>query len=363
MALETSAVSVPGISVPAFNLGCQGPDLFSHGRRSKPSAVAFAGMLHRGRYGRFCGNAARLIRESGASANPDVVSWFLGFVTHQETDRALHPYVVNRSSLPNGAGLSGVNPSLVHAFFERILDVMILKAIDGREAREFDTGVPFELSPQRRHPIVDIIARALTETYPERALGDDVRERVENAFVDSVCFYRLTNPAVTDCREDPSGIEADTLDALTDAGVALLYPCDLDPAIDWLNAERRPWMNPADGVSRTESALDLFARAVERSGAIVRLAREAIVPTGGKAGAEPDRGGDYGLLAEAVGDSCLSIAGPDGKVSPVVACEPFDLIRALTKETDLRIRWIEGAGEGMRRDRLTPENGTGMMDR
>ncbi len=363
MALETASVSVPGFSVPAFNLGCQGPDLFSHGRRTKPSAVAFAGMLHRGRYGSFCGNAAQLIRESGAAANPDVVSWFLGFVTHQETDRALHPYVVNRSSLAHGTGLPAVNPSLVHAFFERILDVMILNAIDGRQAREFDTGLPFDLSPSRRDPIVDIVARSLVDTYPERALGDDVRERVENAFVDSVDFYRLTNPVLTDRSEDPAAIEADTLDALTPAGVALLYPCDLDPAVDWLNAEKRPWMNPADGMPRTESALDLFARAVERSSAIVRLARDTVCPTGGNAGTETARAGDYRLLVEAVGESCLSIAGPDGKVSPVVACEPFDLARALSNETDWRIRWIGRTGEGNRRDRLTPENGAGMMNR
>jgi hypothetical protein len=363
MALETSPGSIPDFSVSAFNLGCQGPDLFSHGRRSKPSAVAFAGMLHRGRYGRFCGNAARLIRESGAAGNPDVVSWFLGFVTHQETDRALHPYVVNRSSVSGGAGLPGVNPSLVHAFFERILDVMILNAIDGRQAREFDTDSPFDLSPSRRYPIVDVIARSLTETYPERELGDDVRERVENAFVDSVGFYRLTNPVVTDRGADPAGIEADALDALTASGVALLYPCDLDPSVDWLNAERRPWKNPADGASRTESALDLFARAVDRSRAIVRLAREAVCPVEGNAGAETDRAGECRRLAEAIGDSCLSIAGPDGKVSPVVACEPFDLVRALSNETAWRIRWLEGSGTGKRRDRLTPENGAGMIDR
>ena len=333
MALESSGVEFPSLVTPAFNLGSQGPDIFSHHRRTKPFAIAYSRMLHRGGYGRFCGNLSRLIRNSSQADNPDVVSWFLGFVTHQEADRALHPYIINRSHYAGSTGVHDVSPALMHAFFERILDARLLAAIERRPVSSFDTGDPFTLSEAACRPIAETIAKALAATYDETPLEDELETRVMNAFSDAIFFYAVTNPARTARARRAEYDEIAAYDERGASAVALLYPART-AEVDWLNEARLPWKDPVDGSARTESAIDLFYRAVERARIIVGLAYRAIK--------FPDAPRDSDELARAIGDSCLSIAGPDGKIAPVVASEPFDLALALEREVAFRDAWLSG---------------------
>jgi hypothetical protein len=336
MALDASGIEFPTLVAPAFNLGCQGPDIFSHNRRTKPFAIAYSRMLHRGGYGRFCGNLARLIRNSPHSDNHDVVSWFLGFVTHQEADRALHPYIINRTHRSGPTGIPDVSPALMHAFFERILDACLLEAIERRSVSSFDTGDSFALREAECRPIAEIIAKALAETYDEAPLEDELELRVMNAFSDAIFFYAITNPARTALARSAGRDEIAAYDERGASAVALLYPTSVQ-GVDWLNEAHLPWKDPVDGRARTESAVDLFYRAVERAGKIVGLAYRAITLS--------DALSDSDELARAIGDSCLSIAGPDGKIAPVVASEPFDLEFALKREVALRDAWLTGEAE------------------
>ena len=340
MALDASGVEYSSLVTPAFNLGCQGPDIFSHNRRTKPFAIAYSRMLHRGGYGRFCGNLSRLIRNSPQAGNPDVVSWFLGFVTHQEADRVLHPYIINRSHYSCTIGVPDVSPALIHAFFERILDVCLLSAIERRAVSSFDTGDPFFLGEASCRPIAEIIAKALAETYDETPLEDELETRVMNAFSDAIFFYAITNPARTALARRAGRDEIAAYDERGASAVALLYPASVEGS-DWLNEARLPWKDPVDGRARTESAVDLFYKAVERASRIVGLAYRAIkLSEGTHNSGELSRASDE--LARVIGDSCLSIAGPDGRIAPVVASEPFDLVSALKREVAFRDAWLAG---------------------
>ena len=339
MALEQSAVQTEtpfflsgGLIPAAFNLGCQGPDIFSHNRRTRPFALAYSRLLHRKNYGRFCGSLALLIREN---PSPVSISWFYGFVTHQAVDRSMHPYIVNRSFVSGSTGIPGVTPAQFHAFFERILDVCLLRELGGVSISNFDTGNPFSLSPEEISPISDVIARALAITYPPDGKDDSMfvieesRMRTINAFSDAMYFYRMTNPISTDMnRASRDSTVCDFADCGM-GGVALLFPQDIDPLVDWLNTGRTAWRHPASGELFTSSASDLFHEAVQDASRII-----ALVPAVLDGSCDPDE------LERAAGNDCLSVSGPDGRIAPVLFSDPFDLGKYLKIEAEKRKKWL-----------------------
>ncbi len=337
-ALDKAGIQLPRYLDAAFNLGCQGPDIFSHNRRTKPFSIAYARMLHRGGYGRFCGNLVRSIRESPFAQDSSVQSWFLGFVTHQEFDRSLHPYIINRSFVADPTGIAGVNPALVHAFFERILDVCILASVEGLPVSSFDTGKPFTLSESDSSPIASLLAKALAQTYEEPSCDSDLELRMRNAFTDSIFFYSITNPVRSDRSRESELNDIGLYDTCIASDVALLYPEFVLGDSDWLNSARLPWKNPVDGALRSESAIDLFDSAVARAGSIVARASRILSEPGDAVSLEREADS----LAREIGDACLSIAGPDGKIAPVVASESVDVLPALEKEVARRGLKVSG---------------------
>ena len=82
-----------------FALGCQGPDIFYHGQRTRPVAVEYGGLLHRRGYGVFTASLLKMglpdpppdeediragRREKGINA---LGVYSLGFMTHAILDR------------------------------------------------------------------------------------------------------------------------------------------------------------------------------------------------------------------------------------------------------------------------------------
>lgn len=313
---------------PAFLLGCQGPDIFSHNRRTKPLALAYSRLLHRRGYGTFCRNfASALVRSPSALA----AAWFYGFVTHQAVDRAFHPYIVNRSYVAGVSGIPGVSPFHLHAFLERILDVCLLAGLEGRRVSEFDTGTPFALDPRDAACLSDWISKAIRETYPDETADDMcIGTRVGNAFRDTIYFYELTNPVETSMR-DQSGTEAiRVFEGFGIAGAALLYPEYPDPAVDWLNENRRVWAHPVTGTASTLSVPDMFERAVSAAAAAIELSSRVLSGTASPA-----------ELETLIGNGSLSAADGDGSPGPIRYAEPFDLASALLAESRRRHSWLD----------------------
>lgn len=325
-ALDHSAVDASFLVSAAFNLGCQGPDLFSHNRLTKPLSLAYSRMLHRNGYGRFCGNLARRLV---SSPDPLAVSWFFGFVTHQEVDRCLHPYIIYRSHLAQMSDMPGVNPALIHAFLERIIDVRLLWALEEKHVSEYDTGDPFYIPEASRRPLAALLAASLCDTYPELHGEDDIELRVMNAFSDAINFYAITNPVLTDMRKSVESTVFANFKGCEASDIALLYPENPDPVTDWLNLAALPWKNPADGSEHNDSALSLFHEAASRAAGIIGVT-DAVL----RGSRDPEE------LAREIGDGCLSIAGADGRIVPVQASEPFDLVKALGTELERRRRWL-----------------------
>lgn len=309
----------------SFALGCQGPDIFSHNRRTKPLALAYARLLHRREYGTFCGKLAPFV----SGKDRIVLSWFLGFLTHAAVDRTVHPYVICRSSPLPCTHDPLIDRARLHAFFERILD----------DALEGERGYTAAEDPWRCRPvrvpaglaeaIAGDIEQALVLTYQDKA-GDRVAERVINAFSDADRVFALTGtdyPGKDTFWFDSRNVSPD-LARLIGYGpdaVALLRPIGLRHEADWLNLNHEAWPHPVTGEPRTESVPELAVKAAERAAEAV-LAGLAVLA--GRAA------GDH--LASVVGNECLSACGSEGLPSPVLHSAPFELTQLLIQQTELR---------------------------
>lgn len=330
-ALRSSDSPISGIIPEVFNMGCQGPDIFSHNRRTRPFALAFSRLLHRHDYGRFCARFARhVIDNAGLSANPVVSSWFYGFVTHQVADRVFHPYIVYRSYVSGPTGISGVPPDRFHVFLERVLDVLLFERIEGRSVSTFDCAKVFAIDEASIRNIARPLALALAETYPvENDNAVDLELRVRNAFSDTLHFYRMTNPSDVMLAVPPDEIRQSLFPSFDVSGAALLHPVGLDDSVDWLNDANGPWLDPVSGLEFRLSVPDLFTRAAE--GAVAAIGLAARVLSGLE---DPD------VLETAIGNGPLSVSGPDGKLGSVRYADPFDLGSALLDQAEKRRSWL-----------------------
>ena len=328
---------------PAFNLGCQGPDVFAHNRRTRPLALAYARLLHRRGYGSFSRAFAERLGDAlrrgdlGSDAPFDAaLAWIRGFVTHQAIDRALHPYIAYRSHIARSARFPFVNSARFHAFFERLLDSWIHLRLEGGPVSLFDTGKQFALDAASSRFLASLIASAARDVYVSAVEDADIGTRILNAFADASYFYEMTNPAVTSMGHDrafPDRAEGGLREFVDmgAAGVALLHPETRDDGVDWLNERRAPWRDPVDGSERSESAIDLFDAGVSEAACCLSVLERVM-----------DGGTDGGELARVVGDGPLSVVGLDGKAAAVAFCDPFDLESALGHELAARREWVAG---------------------
>lgn len=314
----------------AFAIGCQGPDIFSHNRRTRPFALAFARLLHRRSYGLFCLNFARALRENPSDL---AASWFLGFVTHQAADRIFHPYIVYRSFLAGATGIPGVPPTRFHVFLERILDSTLFELLEGTPVASFDTGSRFELSEDDIRELSWRVATALAATYPEETgESSELKLRTANAFRDAIYFYRMTNPAEVSMRYPVDASRTRAFSGFGIDAVALLFPESLSGDVDWLNEAGQSWLHPVSGIERTYSARELFSSAVDIASSCMAIARDFL------SGLARDED-----LETGIGNGSLSVSGEDGKIGLVRFADPFDLAPVLLDQADRRRRWLSMA--------------------
>ena len=330
-ALRSSGSPISGIIPEVFNMGCQGPDIFSHNRRTRPFSLAFSRLLHRHDYGRFCARFARhVIDDACSTPDPVAVSWFYGFVTHQVVDRVFHPYIVYRSYISGPTGIPGVPSERFHVFLERVLDVLLFERLEGRPVSSFDCAKVFAIDEDSVRNVAKPIALALAETYPvENDNASDLELRVRNAFSDTLHFYRLTNPSDITLAVPPDEIRQSLFPSFDVSGAALLHPVGLDDSVDWLNDSNVPWLDPVSGSERRSSVPDLFDRTAEGAAAAIGLAAKVF------AGVE-----DPDSLESAFGNGPLSVSGPDGKIGSVRFADPFDLGSVLLDQAEKRRFWL-----------------------
>ncbi len=331
----------------AFALGCQGPDIFAHNRSTRPFALAYARLLHRGGYGTFCAAFAQSLPSASPSERALLLDWFLGCITHQAVDRAIHPFIVYRSSLSelDRSRLPRVTAARFHAFLERIIDVGLVRHYDDKPISAFDTGEPFSVDDSQAAVLARAIGKALRGAYEAAAQDEEIERRITNAFTDAMRFYAMTNPRRTTLSSELFARELSGFIDVEASGVALLFPERLDEGVDWLNLARRAWLDPVLGTETRASVPDLLEEAViASSGSIHALTRYLSLADESLTAPDEPRALDaLRDLEETIGNDALGARDRAGKASAALYADPFDLVGALQGQLALRRIWAERA--------------------
>jgi hypothetical protein len=319
----------------SFALGCQGPDIFYHNQMTRPVALEYGTLLHRRGYGVFtsvllkmglpdpppdAGDIKASRRKKGISA---LGAYALGFMTHAILDRFCHPYIIYKSGWvvrkdPETRKFAGT-----HAFFERILDVLMLERLRGMEISSWDQEcILAAICDNPPLGLKELLAKALVSAFPERAGRDfKLSQRMDNAFRDCAAFYRLTDPRKTTFRAAGGAWSGR-------GALCYVYPENFPLHIDYLNLGRESWFYPAaDGEEDRRSFPDIYAAAVDAAaGALSPVIFQYL---------------DRGIFpikeaARGIGDGGLSIRDGEGKPCAPVKSRPLPLREILEEQRRLR---------------------------
>jgi hypothetical protein len=319
--------------LPAFALGCQGPDIFYHSQITLPVGLEYGTLLHRRAYGSFAAALFELALPQGAAARSgraDLAAYAWGFATHAILDRACHPYIVYKTAKLSGEG-GGRN---LHAFFERIVDALMLEALRGRPVASWDQDSLARICGDPPRGLRELVAEALRRAFPERA-GQDGKlpRRIDNALLDCAGFYRHTDPAKTSflspqgAPHEQSAYQRRLLEGMP---LTLLYPEALPQDIDYLNRERRAWHYPLVEGGRDERSFpEIYAQALEAALETLGPLAAEYAETGFLPGGE--------RTARRIGNGGLSIRDREGKPCPATRSEPLPLERVLEQQRQARL--------------------------
>ncbi|MDR2176580.1 MAG: hypothetical protein LBP20_00875 [Treponema sp.] len=330
----------------AFALGCQGPDIFYHSQRMRPVGLEYGTLLHRRGAGLFTagllqlclpgpppGKNAILTGERGINA---LGVYALGFMTHAVLDREAHPYIIYKSEPPasespsRGTDRLSRNGSQYHAFFERIIDALMLRKLRGEEAASWDQeAVLARICGEPPPGLKELLVRALVLAFPERAGKDEkLKRRVDNTFADCARFYRLTSPRRTSVGAQGDSVDGGEGEAVDLRTLVYVYPERLPAGIDFLNEKKAPWYYPVGtGGEDCRSFPEIYAGAVNKAAAAIAPVIAAYLETG----IFPVR-----EAAQAIGNGGLSIHDSEGRPCAATRSAPLPLDRVLRQQAELR---------------------------
>jgi hypothetical protein len=315
-----------------FALGCQGPDIFYHNQMTRPVGLEYGTLLHRRGYGSFVAALFDLAMPKNAAPSGDLAAYTWGFATHAILDRACHPYIVYKTAKPGGEGRGGEGKT--HAFFERILDALMLEKLRGKPVASWDQDGLARICGDPPRGLRELLAEALRRAFPERAGGDaKVARRIDNTFRDCEGFYRHTAPGKTSFLQ-PCGTPAEQAARqrriLEEAPLAYIYPEALPQDIDCLNLERRAWRYPlVGGAPDTRSFPEIYAQALEAAAETLGPLATEYSETGSFPGREK--------IALRFGNGGLSIQDAEGKPAAATLSEPLPLERVLEQQRQERL--------------------------
>ncbi len=309
----------------AFALGCQGPDLFYHAQRTRPSGLHFGSLAHKRGYGVL---AAALALRAARIADPDDAAYArayaLGFSTHAAVDRITHPFVVYRSGRFNPVDPSTYRWRSCHVFYERVLDACLARAEGLPDMTSFRQTELLSFPGDAAPPfLVDILSGALADAYPSRAADDPLLgQRVVNALSDASFFHRLTDPSTIHLVLGAADSGGFLDDEHAIRRISTLYPPRLPDGLDFANEAHAEWLHPCRPEERsTASWFDLVAEAklaaAKALSAVWSLMNGTI---------------DAAEAARRVGDGSLNAAAADGAPAPVVATAPLPLPELMERE-------------------------------
>jgi hypothetical protein len=338
-ALGEDLAGIPDEALARFRFGCQGPDIFYHNQKTRPSGLHYGSLAHRKNAGSLVAGAAAAVPEAERRPDSPLGAYILGLATHAAVDRATHPFIICFSGWADPADPSTLRRRGCHPFLERILDAALLESRLGLSPARYGISERMgTVAPGLRNDarVIDAAlvapwAAGLRAAYPRATEADSLLEtRVANALADARGFYEVTDPSSPRASPDASGEVRITELPVEEARyiLSLVYPLRIPSELDPMNEAKAEWPHPSgDGRSSRSSYLDLVDEGIDGAakalGLVLAFWRGEIAGT---------------TLAEELGEGSLALCDADGKAAMPRICRPLPLPEAMDAEYGARMR-------------------------
>ena len=258
-----------------LRFAAQGPDFFYHNQRTMPTGLRYGVALHKHGYGTMVGELVREALRLGMGPATELGAFTLGFATHAILDRHAHPYIIHFAGWDDAASGGTARMYHTHPFLERILDLLVLKERRGLEPSQFDF-LPLVRCPRGLpYPVLKALVKGLHATYPQFGRKSLDRARIENAYHDTVFFYKLTNHLNAEMPR--LAWKKDRKEGFRRRRMGLLHPREVPPGVDFLNRQGREWCHPCDDTEVSRAGfLELYDQALDESERVTQLLHDAL---------------------------------------------------------------------------------------
>ncbi len=258
-----------------FRFACQGPDFFYHNQRTKPTGLKYGVAIHREGYGRL---VRHMIDETFRLGNPlycSLNAFILGFITHAFLDRATHPFINYFSGWVDTEDRETEKYYRCHVYLERIIDVMILKIRRGLDIKEYSFLPLVDCGENLPYQVIKTLLKSLNAGYPQMRYKSRDRRRIENAYKDTIFFYKVTDPLHSGYRR--LAYARDRKSGYKHRRLALFHPLNLPPGIDFLNLKKMEWVHPGRSDLKSNSSFpDLYEKALAGTVSVLRGIRNIL---------------------------------------------------------------------------------------
>jgi hypothetical protein len=268
-ALGDVAEALLGAHGNLFRFGAQGPDFFYHNQRTMPTGLRYGVALHRRGFGTMVEAMAREALRLAVGPGSELATYILGFAAHGPLDRRTHPFIGYFAGWVDPRDEQSRRYYRCHAFLERLIDVLVLRERFGRSPSDFDFLHQVRCGRTLPYAVLKALVKGLNATYPSYNYKSRDRLRVENAYHDSIFFYKLSNHLNPDIPK--LAYRKDKKEGFLERRLAFLHPREIPAGYDFLNLGRVAWCHPCDdGAASTASFLDLYEEALEESVPMLR---------------------------------------------------------------------------------------------
>ena len=246
-----------------FRFAAQGPDFFYHNQRTMPTGLRYGVALHRHGYGSFVQELVREARRLSAGPGSELAAFILGFTTHAPLDRLAHPFIGYFAGWVDPREEASRRLYHAHPFLERILDVLLLRERFGMTPAQFDFLSRVRCGKTLPYPVIKAIVKGLNAVYPSYNFKSRNRLRIQNAYHDTMFFYKVTNHLNPELPK--LAYRKDRKEGFREKRLGLLHPREVPEGYDFLNLDHRTWCHPCDDTAvTTASFLDLYEQALLR---------------------------------------------------------------------------------------------------
>jgi len=247
---------------PLLVLGSQGPDIFYHNQRRRPSGLSYGSLMHRHGYGTAVSWMWQWAAERALDSRSWAAAWTIGFATHAILDRFTHPFVNYFAGWVVAGDRSTDRYRSMHPFLERLIDVAMLDAQRGCHPRDLDFFSLVDCGSEPSGDWVEMMCHAMSHTYKEAGRDDELRDRLRSAYLDTRGYYEFTN--YVDEEYLRQGLLREKKGQVSLRWMSIVHPLWIPADLDVLNASGRRWCHPCDDGEVFESSFDeLFGEAAQ----------------------------------------------------------------------------------------------------